>query len=112
MPTVKRTRDQREERVQLQHGDQHDDHRDAGQCGEDQLPAAGDGFDEVGPGEGRTADKVDITVLLGWVERVETRDGLLDDGVDALVDVDHDAPLVRLRAARGWRTARPAARPA
>ena len=101
--------DQREERVQLDHGDQHDDQRDAGEGGQDQLPAGGDGFGELGRRR-RGRDRSPIvrsSVLLFGVERVNI---VLDDGVDVLVDVDDDAALVRLRAARGCRTGRPAAR--
>ena len=36
--------------MQLGDGDQHDDQRDARQRGQDQLPAAGDGFGQLGVG--------------------------------------------------------------
>ena len=36
--------------MQLGDRDQHDDERDAGQRGQDQLPAGGDGFDQFGFG--------------------------------------------------------------
>ena len=42
--------DQGEERVQLGDGDQHDDQRDTGQRGQDQLPAGGDGLGQLGVG--------------------------------------------------------------
>ncbi len=42
--------DQRQERVQLGHGDQDDDQRDTGQRGKDQLPAGGNGLDQLGVG--------------------------------------------------------------
>ena len=42
--------DQRQERVQLGHRDQHDDDRDARERGEHQLPAGRDGLGQLGIG--------------------------------------------------------------
>jgi hypothetical protein len=44
------TEDQREKRVQLGDRDQHDDQRDGGQRGQDELPARCDGFRQLGVG--------------------------------------------------------------
>ncbi len=49
-PNRQGTEDQRQERVQLGDGDENDDQRDPGQCGQDQLPAGCYRFNEFGPG--------------------------------------------------------------
>ena len=51
-----RTEDQREERVQLDDSDQDDDHRDAGEERQDQLPTGRDRFGELGGVVGEEGD--------------------------------------------------------
>ena len=105
--------DQRQERVHLGPGDQHHDQADGQQCGDHQLPPAGDGFDQrCWVGEGDEGGVHECSVH-GWsAGRVVLVDVGLDDRVDALVDVDDAGRARRGRGARGWRTASRAATPA